>query len=222
MISRDDSAYTGYLLRGAAHLFGGQSATALDDLEWARQLRPGQDSGWLLTLLGLGRFYNKERETAVDLFAAALARDANLSTALFGRARCHLEAGEFLLAVDDLSRVVELDPGFADAYILRGECFDELNRYDESTHDYDRANELLGGSTLMAYKIWCAQAMKEEKEQAASLEEENRQREAPDREVTPPKPGDDLLHQWLQDYLRTDAKPGGDPHRSTTPTRALA
>jgi tetratricopeptide (TPR) repeat protein len=222
LIGQDEYAHTGYLLRGAARLFAEQPAHALDDLEWARQRNPGEETSWHLTLIGEGRFRNKDYEKAAETYAGALTLDPNLVPARFGRARCHFHAREYLAAIDDLTGVIDRDSGFADAYILRGECFDKLARYDESTQDYDRANELLGGSTLMAFNIWRAQAMKEEKEQAASVEEDDQERDPSGLEEGGElHPGDDFFERYLKDRLRTDATPDHDPRRPVSPPEGL-
>jgi len=63
--------------------------------------------------------------------------------AAFDRAYAAAEAGDLETAIDEYTRVVELDPTYADAYYNRGLVYDDLGNWEAALVDFDRYVELV-------------------------------------------------------------------------------
>lgn len=64
------------------------------------------------------------------------------------RGAIYLQLGDSLSALDDFSKMVNIDPKSVDGYVKRGQLLFDLKRYDESDADYRRITSLSPGSTL--------------------------------------------------------------------------
>src|SRR6185369_5278275 len=62
-----------------------------------------------------------EREAAMDEYSTAIQLDSSNIQALVNRAELYLRAANFQPALDDLSRVVEVDPGSKDPATMRAQ-----------------------------------------------------------------------------------------------------
>ena len=60
----------------------------------------------------------------------------------FRMAHQAVHAGDHLHALEYLDRALETDPHFAGAWHEKGNCFDDLGRYDEALACYDKALKL--------------------------------------------------------------------------------
>lgn len=56
-------------------------------------------------------------------------------------------------AIQDLSRLIKLDPEDHEAYSFRGEIFEELKKFDEALSDFKKAGELGDGWSEVKYEL---------------------------------------------------------------------
>lgn len=74
-----------------------------------------------------------------------------LTGAHFIRGIARLESGQPEPAIEDLGRVISLDPGVVEAYIRRAQALETLGRGAEAAEDRARASELAKSDPLPSY-----------------------------------------------------------------------
>ncbi|HEY3244291.1 MAG TPA: protein kinase [Phycisphaerae bacterium] len=158
LLRLDSQRHEGYFLRAIARfLLPGAGAAdvpeVLADLDQAQRLVGTQP--WVLSLRGLAEARSGDVSAALRDFDGALNVLPDLVVALIGRARARMALREVPNAVEDLSRVITLEPNSDIAYALRGECYDALERYDLSSRDYDQAM-LRAPSPTLSFKYLVA------------------------------------------------------------------
>ncbi len=62
-----------------------------------------------------------------------------------GRGVAYGDLGNYRQAIDDFSMVIEIKPGFAEAYINRGTAYAYLGNYRQAIEDFSRAIEIKPG-----------------------------------------------------------------------------
>lgn len=134
-----------YLWRAMARLFAGETPQAMSDLAKAASLNA--DRRWLHALKGLVLAQAAQELDAISAFDEALGADRDFAVARLGRAYARAALGNAQGAIVDLSRVIELEPGNASVYVLRGDQFFDLFDFGSAEQDYDRALKI-GGSNL--------------------------------------------------------------------------
>jgi tetratricopeptide (TPR) repeat protein len=96
-------------------------------------------------------------DEALSEYTAAIALDASLAGAYWGRGRIyHFDRAMYSRAIDDYSKVIELDPKHSRAYCYRGLANSANGVYDRAISDLTRTIEFEPGLS-MAYNIraWC-------------------------------------------------------------------
>jgi len=63
-----------------------------------------------------------------------------------------LKAGEYQDAISNFTQALELDPNYADAYLLRAESYEAINQLEDAVSDYDRALALEPKEEWVAFK----------------------------------------------------------------------
>ena len=84
---------------------------------------------------------------AIEAYTRALELDARLADALSNRGSAHLSRNDYLAAVTDLTRAIELKPTEV-AYNNRGNAFRLLKKPQEAVSDYTRAVEIAPRSAM--------------------------------------------------------------------------
>lgn len=89
----------------------------------------------------LGQVLAEQEEYAAALseFGLAIEQDATLITALAGHASCAYQLGDPVVAVDELTRAVELSPDDPALRFNRAVVYQALERWDESMNDLNAA-----------------------------------------------------------------------------------
>lgn len=88
---------------------------------------------------GLGHYGRKEAALALQMFREAIAIDGTVPTYHYWLGRLYLDLLHPELAVPELRRAIELDPGYADALVTLGTALDELGRSEEAVGTYRKA-----------------------------------------------------------------------------------
>jgi tetratricopeptide (TPR) repeat protein len=112
-----------HLLAGILSGFG-RMDEALPLLSKTTELAPEQSIGWLR--LGEARLKNNQTTEAAAAFAQVLRRKSAETYALFGLARCDLQAGRLTAARSRLQEAVAADPDFPGAQSLLATVFEQL------------------------------------------------------------------------------------------------
>jgi tetratricopeptide (TPR) repeat protein len=140
-----DRAMLSMLGDWAAELEGVDEEATIAELE-----RMGAESGELLTakvaclaLRAAKRYLRGEREEALVAWAAIVeAHPQHAARPLESRATFRMLLGELDLALQDVTRSIELAPTVASSYALRGDVYTLLLRDDEALANYERALQL--------------------------------------------------------------------------------
>ena len=132
----------------------GELAAQIEDVDAEETLaeieRLGAESGELLaakiqclTLLAAQRYLRGERDEALAEWASVVeAHPLQAAYPLQLRAMFRLLLGELDLALQDVTRSIELAPAVATTYALRGDVYTFLYRDDEALVNYERALQL--------------------------------------------------------------------------------
>ncbi len=154
----------GHLLRGTAQLLSGELEASITDFNMALQL--GKGISWALALRGVAYQRRKDYAQAMRDFNEALAEFPDNVVALLERGRTHAYLKDYEAAIADATRVVELEGENVqvEVYVFRGDCYDALERYRESSEDYTRAIKLDTVSPRIGTKLWQAIAKREKQE----------------------------------------------------------
>jgi Tfp pilus assembly protein PilF len=145
----------GRLLRATLRLDAGELDGALRDVRAGLDAEPHDPR--LLSMLALVQQATGAREDALASFGRALAIDPSFTPALVDRAVLAFELSEIDLALDDLTRALELAGDDADILFNRGFVLEHAHRYEEAVHDYTRALALPGADReeLLRHRATC-------------------------------------------------------------------
>jgi len=95
---------------------------------------------------GNAAFKANRNEEAVKHYTAGIDLDPynkTLSATLYAnRAACYLKLKQFAEAVADCNKALQLNDGYAKAYLRRGEAKMEMGEYDEAIRDFNRTDQL--------------------------------------------------------------------------------
>ena len=128
-----------YFTRGTLKMDLGKHAEAVTDFDLALQYQPEDVQSWI----NRGSCYRflKRYQEALNDFTTAYSFDTKLnSKALNNRALTLLDMGRIQAAIDDLTTIINTDPGYTNAYLNRANAFlrAEIKRYSDSVDDFDR------------------------------------------------------------------------------------
>lgn len=139
-IEEDPSFAIAYLNRAVAHLRSGNNDKALRDLSSSIELN--QELSLSFYLQGTILSQRGEMRNSLDAYNAALDLDDTNTKALFNRSFTWKMMGDFTRAMEDAALIVELNPGSAEFWNLKGNMHTLYTDYYEAIECYDRAIDL--------------------------------------------------------------------------------
>ncbi|MBN2225240.1 MAG: tetratricopeptide repeat protein [Deltaproteobacteria bacterium] len=141
-----DPEYTdGFSGRGLIYFQTKQYEKALADRLSALERSPKYKETFYYGKIGEVYFEMKDYPKAVEAFTAAILHDTDgffISGAYKNRAYTYLAQGKQKEAIDDFSKVIELDPNNAANYNTRAWTYYEMGQYDKGLPDIDKALKL--------------------------------------------------------------------------------
>ena len=158
--AEQDSAQLFYLYveRGRARIANCDLTAALADFDRAERAKPHSLPFSKEFYIGRGDAHLRleERHDALADYDAALARNLSTDEEVHVRQMrgfIRTDQGEETLAIAEFTRVIELEPDYADAYWLRGVSYENINDYRSALADYDqlarlRPNDWTGWSQI--------------------------------------------------------------------------
>jgi tetratricopeptide (TPR) repeat protein len=198
------------LARAAGHYLDGDQRQALEDLDsLALQQQEAVslssdfrvDALRALVLVELG-------DAAQAELAASRALQFQPDDVLARMTRARLSKADrrVLAAIQDITAVLNVEPKNADAFVLRGECYEQLKVWERAIADFSMAHEISGDSALVLRIAGAAisrdQQRLEEEEKMAQAEAVKQESErAVNKKIQPetdrPLSVQDLLEQFL-------------------------
>jgi tetratricopeptide (TPR) repeat protein len=163
----DDPAV--YVWRGLAGLFLNQFDRSLADLERAAGFE--EVSAWAEVVAGLALTWIGNPAEAIGHLDVALGRTPDLVVALLARATAYAAFDDKGSAVDDVTRVIEIEPDNADALAVRGLYYATIGQFAAVANDLKHAMDLAGRSPEMNLLWGIARAQQRNLEAAASTGE---------------------------------------------------
>jgi tetratricopeptide (TPR) repeat protein len=163
----DDPAV--YIWRGLAGLFLNQFDRSLADLERAAGYE--EVSVWAEVVAGLALTWIGSPGEAIGHLDVALGRAPDLVVALLARATAYAASDDKGAAVDDITRVIEIEPENADALAVRGQYYGAMGQFAAAADDFKHAMDLAGRSPQMNLLWGIARAQQRNLEAAASTGE---------------------------------------------------
>ena len=128
------------LLQGKAQLDTGEIPAAIESLEKAVFLLPGNALAW--NYLGLAYHSGQKPEEAVRAYQKALSLDYKLTAVRYNLGCLHLDQGDYPAAVEELRKYTLLQPGIADGWLKLGAALSRAHKLDEAERSYRTALEL--------------------------------------------------------------------------------
>lgn len=127
-----------YLVRGRLRAREGDDQ-AIPDFDEVLRLEPGNARA--LTNKAAVLIARQEFDNARAYLDQAITTDPELSEAYFQRGLIHLKSRprQYQLAIDDLSKAIELKAQFPDAYFYRACAFSYLSQWDQCVDDLQKA-----------------------------------------------------------------------------------
>lgn len=86
-------------------------------------------------------FVKRNYKEAIEMYTKAIEK-ANTSAHYTNRALCYFKLQQWMMAIDDCRRAIEIDPHSVKAYFFLGQSLSELNHYDEAIVHLKQAHEL--------------------------------------------------------------------------------
>ena len=108
---------------------------------------------------------------AIGHLDVALGRTPDLVVALLARATAYAAFDDKGSAVDDITRVIEIEPDNADALAVRGQYYGAIGQFAAAANDFKHAMDLAGRSPQMNLLWGIARAQQRNLEAAASTGE---------------------------------------------------
>ena len=162
----------GYLVRAVSRLLMDDPGACIDDLNKAASVL-GNDYRFDV-LIGICRGKIGEPDRAMVAFSRALTLNPDCVLALHRRAIHSFADKHYDVAIVDLTRIVEVEPENAEAYEMRGDCYQRLGRFNEARDDYLVAVKISGKPSLY-FKAGTAAANFAEQLDKESKEEQGAQ-----------------------------------------------
>ena len=152
-----------YYVRAKIYERTGKLNEALADYDKALEIYPDYSSVYeerqeLLKIMNIGNYTadvkilteiadsfreNEDYNRALETYTEILNADAKNEYALFWRAWVYYELDDNEKVLDDLSKLIELNPNYSsDAYNNRACAYENLGEYDKALADYDKALEI--------------------------------------------------------------------------------
>jgi protein O-GlcNAc transferase len=128
------------LLRAVIEVKTGRTAQGVESVRRSIRQYPSRPAAH--ALLADALLTLKQPEGALESYDTALRLDANLVSAIFGRANALYDLGQLRKAVTDYDRVLELQTDDADALRNRGNALLGLGSFDAAVQSFDRAIRL--------------------------------------------------------------------------------
>jgi tetratricopeptide (TPR) repeat protein len=127
-----------YLVRGRLRAIDGDDQ-AIQDFDEVLRLEPGNARA--LTNKAALLIARQEFDNARACLDLAITTDRELAEAHFQRGLVYLKQRprQYQLAIDDLSKAIELKPQFADAYFYRALAFHDMKQWDQCIDDLAKA-----------------------------------------------------------------------------------
>lgn len=137
------------LLRAQVLLRGGQLSEAAAIYQSICDVDPGNCES--MSALAAIASQSGELQRAVQLYDALMIRLGDSAETHYKRGNALNRLRRWEEALADYDRVIELDPGYANAFCNRGAVLEKLQRLDEALASFDRAVELNPGDVLAYY-----------------------------------------------------------------------
>lgn len=119
-----------------------QQSELSDLLKLKRQLHGRSRDPSLYTRLGIIKYKLHNLDQAKIHFDNAIQLDTKFAQAYFGRSAVYMENEQWELALQDISRVIELAPTDAEAFNQRGLIYFRMGHHERAIKDLNRALEL--------------------------------------------------------------------------------
>jgi tetratricopeptide (TPR) repeat protein len=140
----------GYFWRALALLLLERTDGVADDLAKAETLEG--PTTWVKMLHGLALVQLGRPVDAVVFFDEVLGGSQGLVIARLGRALAHFAAGRHREAIVDATEVIRLEPSNADAFTIRGDCYEALTDYAAAAADFQEAMSIAGRTQALGIK----------------------------------------------------------------------
>jgi tetratricopeptide (TPR) repeat protein len=109
---------------------------------------------------GFEAFMNNDLDQAIEMYSvAAKIKRRNTYLAFANRGQVYLARGEYALAIDDFTRVLELKPNELSAYLARGNIHLAMGNPDEAISDFTKALDAkpdYAPALIDRGRLWCA------------------------------------------------------------------
>lgn len=86
-------------------------------------------------------FVKRNYKEAIEMYTKAIEK-ASTAAHYTNRALCYFKLQQWMMAIDDCRRAIEIDPHSVKAYFFLGQSLSELNHYDEAIVHLKQAHEL--------------------------------------------------------------------------------
>ncbi len=143
-----DEAYSG---RGYIYLQYKFYAEAIREFNRAKELNPAD----LYAADNLRYIYQeiKRGGLTIEQYDGLIQLEPNLAEYYFGRSKLHYKKENFVKAIEDASKAIELKPDDTHVYILRADSYCKIGKRKESAADIAKYDRLIGKSTGMICRI---------------------------------------------------------------------
>ncbi len=132
-----------YFRRAVSFLTLGDTESGIRDLEAAVSFGDRNEKFRAFRLMG------SHYRAQGDYFQAILQYTKAIKTAgedewmmYEARGRCYAHTGDYALALEDFSRIIEMRPFMKKPYELRGQAYQAMGREEEAQADFDKAKEI--------------------------------------------------------------------------------
>ena len=139
--SRKDQLCDAYNLRGLAYFDQEKFGRAIKNFQHAIAYDPQLAYSYLC---GQAQQLQREHRNAIDSFSVYLTYRPDSEMAWHARGYNRLMIGEYVAAINDLTKAIQLKPDFPYAYTDRGRCYFELKDYANAIADFTAAINLNG------------------------------------------------------------------------------
>ncbi|MFN4151238.1 MAG: tetratricopeptide repeat protein, partial [Candidatus Sericytochromatia bacterium] len=117
------------------YLQSGEYVKAIDTFSYLINISPEHD--YLIYLLGLSYYLNKDIDDAILTFDKALKIKPNNDDYLFNLAHCYINKKDFVKAIEILRKCIEISPSNLEYYKDLGIILQEVKQYNEALKIYE-------------------------------------------------------------------------------------
>lgn len=150
MVSLRGNQTSVYIWRSIARLLVGQTDGGLEDIARASLL--DASSVWVKVLKGLALVLADRAMDSLIYFDDVLRGSPGSTAARTGKALAEKSLGRFADAINDATEVIRLEPSNADALIVRGDCYAEMDDFASAAKDFERAIAVAGRTPALALR----------------------------------------------------------------------